>query len=86
VDWFIVTSSNGTGELLATLNKNGTDIAWGTNVVNATAHWNGVGGSSSMVYLNGTTDYLIVKLTNNSGSTVTVYSGSLCYFSAYLIR
>jgi hypothetical protein len=86
VDWFIVTSANGTGELLATLNKNGTDIAWGTNVVNATAHWNGVGGSASMVYLNGTTDYLIVKLTNNSGSTATVYSGTLSYFSAYLIR
>jgi hypothetical protein len=86
IDWFIVTSANGANELLVTLNKNGTDIAWGTNVVNATSHWNGVGGSAGMVYLNGTTDYIFVKLTNNSGSTATVYSGSLSYFSAYLIR
>ena len=86
IDWFIVTSANGAGELLATLSKNGTDIAWGTNVVNASAHWNGVGGSAGMIYLNGTTDYINVKLTNNSGSTATVYSGSLSYFSAYLIR
>jgi hypothetical protein len=86
IDWFIVTSANGANEMLATLSKNGTDIAWGTNVVNATAHWNGVGGSAGMIYLNGTTDYISVKLTNNSGSTATVYSGSLSYFSAYLIR
>ena len=86
IDWFIVTSANGANELLVTLNKNGTDIAWGTNVVNATAHWNGVGGSAGMIYLNGTTDYILVKLTNNSGSTATVYSGSLSFFSAYLIR
>ena len=86
IDWFIVTSANGAAEILATLAKNGTDIAWGTNVVNATAHWNGVGGSAGMIYLNGTTDYINVKLTNNSGSTATVYSGSLSYFSAYLIR
>ena len=45
-----------------------------------------MGGSAGMVYLNGTTDYIFVKLTNNSGSTATVYSGSLSYFSAYLIR
>ena len=86
VSWFIVTSANGAGELLVTLAKNGTDIAWGTNVVNTTGHWNGVGGSTGMVYLNGTTDYINVKLTNNSGSTATVYSGSLSYFSAHLIR
>jgi hypothetical protein len=86
VSWFIVTSANGAGELLVTLAKNGTDIAWGTNVVNATGHWNGTGGSIGMVYLNGTTDYINVKLTNNSGSTATVYSGSLSYFSAHLIR
>jgi hypothetical protein len=85
-DWFVVTSVNGSGEILATLAKNGTDIAWGTNVVNATAHWNGVGGHVGMVYLNGTTDYISVKLTNNSGITATVYSGGLSYFSAYLIR
>jgi hypothetical protein len=86
VDWFIVTSANGANELLVTLNKNGTDIAWSTNVTTATAHWNGVGGSAGMIYFNGTTDYILVKLTNNSGSTATVYSGSLSYFSAYLIR
>ena len=87
IDWFIVTSANGAGELIASLYKNGVLVAWGTNQTTATAHWNGVGGSTSMVYLNGTTDYISVILTNNSGSTATILAASgLSYFSAYLIR
>ena len=87
VDWYVVTSANGAGELLASLNKNGGLVAWGTNQTTATAHWNGMGGSASMIYLNGTTDYISITLTNNSGSTATILAASgLSYFSAYLIR
>ena len=87
IDWFIVTSANGAGELIASLYKNGVLVAWGTNQTTATAHWNGIGGSAGMIYLNGTTDYISITLTNNSGSTATILAASgLSYFSAYLIR
>ena len=87
IDWFIVTSANGAGELIASLYKNGVLVAWGTNQTTATAHWNGIGGSAGMIYLNGTTDYISISLTNNSGSTATILAASgLSYFSAYLIR
>ena len=87
IDWFIVTSANGAGELIASLYKNGVLVAWGTNQTTATAHWNGMGGSAGMIYLNGTTDYISITLTNNSGSTATILAASgLSYFSAYLIR
>lgn len=87
VTWYIVTTVNGANELLANLNKNGTLVAWGTNQTVATAHWNGIGGSASMIYLNGTTDNLSIALFNNSGSTATILASSgLSYFSAYLIR
>ena len=87
INWFIVTNANGAGELIASLNKNGVLVAWGTNQTTATAHWNGIGGSAGMIYLNGTTDYISITLTNNSGSTATILAASgLSYFSAYLIR
>ena len=87
IDWFIVTNANGAGELIASLYKNGVLVAWGTNQTTATAHWNGIGGSAGMIYLNGTTDYISITLTNNSGSTATILAASsLSYFSAYLIR
>ena len=88
INWFIVTNANGAGELIASLYKNnGVLVAWGTNQTTATAHWNGVGGSAGMIYLNGTTDYISIALTNNSGSTATILAASgLSYFSAYLIR
>ena len=87
IDWFIVTNANGAGELIASLYKNGVLVAWGTNQTAATAHWNGMGGSAGMIYLNGTTDYISITLTNNSGSTATILAASgLSYFSAHLIR
>ena len=87
VSWFIVTSANGAGELIASLYKNGVLVAWGTNQTTATAHWNGIGGSASMIYLNGSTDNISITLTNNSGSTATILAASgLSYFSAHLIR
>ena len=87
IDWFIVTNANGAGELIASLYKNGVLVAWGTNQTTATAHWNGIGGSAGMIYLNGTTDYISIALTYNSGSTATILAASsLSYFSAYLIR
>ena len=87
IDWFVVTNANGAGEMIASLYKNGVLVAWGTNQTTATAHWNGIGGSAGMIYLNGTTDYISITLTNNSGSTATILAASgLSYFSAYLIR
>ena len=87
IDWFVVTNANGAGEMIASLYKNGVLVAWGTNQTTATAHWNGIGGSAGMIYLNGTTDYISISLTNNSGSTATILAASgLSYFSAYLIR
>ena len=87
INWYVVTSANGAGELLASLNKNGVLVAWGTNQTTATAHWNGIGGSASMIYLNGSTDNISITLTNNSGSTATILAASgLSFFSAYLIR
>ena len=87
IDWFVVTNANGASEMIASLYKNGVLVAWGTNQTTATAHWNGIGGSAGMIYLNGTTDYISIALTNNSGSTATILAASgLSYFSAYLIR
>ena len=87
INWYVVTSANGAGELYASLIKNGVLVAWGNNQTTATAHWNGMGGSVSMLYLNGTTDYISITLTNSSGSTATVLAASgLSCFSAYLIR
>jgi len=65
--------------------KNGSQYKYGLQVANGTG--NIVCGVSSLVYLNGTTDYVELYGYQNSGGALTNTVGSsLCYFQGYLVR
>jgi hypothetical protein len=70
---------------LVNLNKNGSAYKRGAqSYTNSSASQFGI---SSLVYLNGSTDYVEISTTQNSGSTQTTVAGiSITWFNACLVR
>ena len=79
-------STNNSGSRFLTLKKNGSSIKGFTLTgVNSTNY--SVATVSALVYLNGSTDYVEVFASQNSGSTLsTGGSASEVYFFGYMVR
>jgi hypothetical protein len=81
-------NSGGTLEILARIRKNGsTDLTWSTNLVPSTQHFNAI-TSSTVTYMNGTTDYVELYIYQNTNASLNVVGGIEGYtsFSGALVR
>ena len=84
----IPNQAGGTGEINAELYKNGSFYKFGTDQQTSTSpnHFLSSTGSS-IVYLNGSTDYLEVYCYQNSGASVTTNTGiGWTYFNGVMVR
>ena len=77
----------GTAQVLLALRKNGTDYKYANYSLSPSTGGDTSSLTSTMMYLNGTTDYASVAIYQNSGSTKYVYgSVNHSYFSGCLIK
>jgi len=77
-----------TNEWRIAIYKTGVEYQRGSNWVGLTASYV-FGTIASLVYLNGTSDYVEIYFSNNSGSTQTITSGfnpQITYFNGCLVR
>ena len=78
---------SGSAQVLLALRRNGADYKYGPYSYATTTYTDTSSGTSTMMYLNGTTDYASVAIYQNSGSTKYVYgSVNHSYFSGCLIK
>ncbi len=77
------TFSNGGNEFILRVFKNGTDFVWSNNNQNATGHYNSF-VHTSVVFLNGSTDYIQMSVYSLATIATTVPGSS--QFSAFLMR
>lgn len=85
---FYFSSTNGIDEAYSGLTKNGNWYAWGSNHQTSTAHYCCTTGSS-LVYMNGTTDYVTVVIYKNTGGNLTVNPSSTLFpsrFGGFFVR
>jgi len=78
----------GTGEQMITVWKNGSEYkrGWNANGVSWATGWWSM-SVSTLVYLNGTGDYVNIYIQQGSGSTETITGGSsISYFNGSMIR
>ena len=78
---------SGTAQVLLALRKNGSDYKYANYSLSPSTGGDTSSLTSTMMYLNGTTDYASVAIYQNSGSTKYVYgSVNHSYFSGCLIK
>jgi hypothetical protein len=87
VNWQVIVDNMATTtELLSRLLKNGSNYSWSSNLTPSINHFNSVNGSS-LVYLNGTTDYIQAAIFQNTGANLNTKILAGTYrFSACLVR
>lgn len=80
-------SFSASGQVIVALRKNGADYKYGPFSYANASYTDTSSGTSTMMYLNGTTDYASVAIYQNCGTSKYVY-GSLnhSYFSGCLIK
>jgi hypothetical protein len=80
-------TNTSTGELLSIIYKNGTDYAYGSGFSVASANHYIMSNVSTVVYFNGTTDYVEIYGYNSTGSSLNVVNeAKFTYFSGAMIR
>jgi hypothetical protein len=80
-------TNTSTGELLSVIYKNGTDYAYGSGFSVASANHYIMSNVSTVVYFNGTTDYVEIYGYNSTGSSLNVVNeAKFTYFSGFLAR
>jgi len=82
VTYTVAASTAGAG---AVIYKNGSGLCWGT--ASGTSDMYPTAFLSSLIYLNGSTDYIELYIYNGTGATSsTSYGRSYCYMNGYLAR
>jgi len=82
VTYTVAASTAGAG---AVIYKNGSGLCWGT--ASGTSNMYPTAFLSSLIYLNGSTDYIELYIYNGTGATSsTSYGRSYCYMNGYLAR
>jgi hypothetical protein len=85
VNWVIVIGTNPSGEYFSELYKNGSMWSWGNNNVTSNGNYNASTGSS-LVYMNGSTDYLELYMYCASAVTISPSTSFPTRFSGFLAR
>jgi hypothetical protein len=80
--------SSSVGRVFASIYKNGVGASYGVAALfNGTYQTEAFAAANSILYLNGTGDYIQYYIYQNSGSTLTVdYGSGYTYFNACLLR
>ena len=82
VTYTVAASTAGAG---AVIYKNGSGLCWGT--ASGTSNMYPTAFLSSLIYLNGSTDYIELYIYNGTGATSsTSYGRSYCYMNGFLAR
>ena len=82
VTYAVPASTAGAG---AVIYKNGSGLCWGT--ASGTSNMFPTAFLSSLIYLNGSTDYIELYIYNGTGATSsTSYGRNYCYMNGYLAR
>jgi hypothetical protein len=85
VNWLLVISASAT-EMFSQLCKNGANYVWGTNTLASSSHYITTGGSA-IVQLNGSTDYIDIRIFSNGPTTVNPNGSAFpSRFSGVLVR
>jgi hypothetical protein len=87
INWQIVITSVSATEVFSSLWRNGANYVWGSNTINNSGHYFTSGGSA-IVYLNGSTDYIDVRVFS-AGAPSTLNAGSTSFpsrFSGVFVR
>jgi hypothetical protein len=87
INWQIVLSSISGTEVFSALYKNGGNYVWGSNTISNSSHYFTSGGSA-IVYLNGSTDYIDVRVFS-AGAGSSLNAGSTSFpsrFSGVFVR
>lgn len=80
-------TNTSTGELLSIIYKNGTEYAYGSGFSVASSNHYIMSNVSTVVYFNGTTDYVEIYGYNSTGSSLNVLNEArFTYFSGAMIR
>jgi len=80
-------TNTSTGEIIAVIYKNGTDYAYGSNFSVASTNHYIMSNVSTVVYFNGTTDYVEIYAYQSTGSSLNVVNDAkFTYFSGAMIR
>jgi hypothetical protein len=80
-------TNTSTGEIIAVIYKNGIDYAYGSNFSVASTNHYIMSNVSTVVYFNGTTDYVEIYAYQSTGSSLNVVNDAkFTYFSGAMIR
>lgn len=83
----VASNAAASSETWIAIYKNGSNWQWGLDTNSITSHYWTLGGSS-LVYLNGTTDYVEIYMSQSTGSNLTINPSSSLpmRFSGFLAR